>query len=91
MFADILGAFETPYQTAPLDLHEETFYVARKGLIDARLEAIKDMVKAKEILTKHDDKYRPYNVFCTGVRWDMCPKEDLLEIIEVREYLETAQ
>lgn len=83
MFADILGAFETPYQTAPLDLHEETFYLARKGLIETRLEDIKDIDKAKAILAKHDDKYRPHNVFCCGVRWDLCPKEDLLEIIAV--------
>ncbi|KZT69818.1 hypothetical protein DAEQUDRAFT_241498 [Daedalea quercina L-15889] len=41
IFADIPGAFETPYQHAPLDIAEDTFYYARQDLIDQRLEGLK--------------------------------------------------
>jgi hypothetical protein len=37
--------FETPYQTAPLDLFYDTFYRARKDMIDERLQEIREMAK----------------------------------------------
>ncbi|KAI0723944.1 hypothetical protein C8T65DRAFT_714858 [Cerioporus squamosus] len=40
IFAPIPGAFETPYQSAPLDLAEDTFYFSREDIIEARLEEI---------------------------------------------------
>ena len=83
IFADIPGAFETPYQTAPLDLMEDSFYYARKELVEARLAEVKQG-SAKAILESHDDKYREKNTWCVGVRWDICEKQDLLEIVEVR-------
>lgn len=82
IFADIPGAFETPYQTAPLDIAEETFYYARKEMIDRRLEEIKEG-QAQEILEQHDDAYREKSTWCVGVQWDLCGKQDLLEIVEV--------
>jgi Fanconi-associated nuclease 1 len=82
LFADIPGAFETSYQTAPLDLAEETFYYARKEMIDTRLEEIK-CGKAREILESHDDAHREKNTWCVGVQWDICHKQDLVEIVEV--------
>ncbi|TFK36369.1 VRR-NUC domain-containing protein [Crucibulum laeve] len=81
IFTDIPGAFETAYQSAPLDMAEDSFYHARKDLIDARLRDIKSG-KAREILEKHDEKYREKNVWCIGVRWDMCERCDLVEIVE---------
>ncbi|KAF8237701.1 hypothetical protein L208DRAFT_1388872 [Tricholoma matsutake] len=81
IFADIPGAFETPYQTAPLDLTEETFYYARKEMIDTRLDEIKQG-QAREVLERHDDAHREKNTWCAGVQWDICGKQDLVEIVE---------
>ncbi|KAF5386729.1 hypothetical protein D9615_001528 [Tricholomella constricta] len=82
IFADVPGAFETRYQTAPLDLAEDSFYRARKESIDARLEDIKKKGQAQEFLRRHDDLYRENKTWCVGVRWDICEKQDLLEIVE---------
>ncbi|KAM6500213.1 VRR-NUC domain containing protein [Amanita muscaria] len=81
IFADVPGSFETPYQTAPLDLAEDTFYFARKDMIEQRLEEIHDG-KAKEILERHDDEHREKQTMCIGLRWDICEKKDLVEILE---------
>lgn len=82
IFADIPGAFETPYQSAPMDLTEDSFYCARKEMIEQRLSELREG-KAREILERHDDKYRAKETWCVGVRWDLCPKQDLVEIVEV--------
>jgi Fanconi-associated nuclease 1 len=82
LFTDIPGAFETSYQTAPLDLAEETFYYVRKEMIDARLEEIKCR-KEREILESPDNAHREKNTWCVGVQWDICQKQDLVEIVEV--------
>lgn len=83
IFAEVLGAFETPYQTAPLDLFYDSFYRARKGMIDERLQEIQDG-KAREILEKHDNAHRDNAIICVGVNWEVCSKEDLLDIVNVR-------
>jgi hypothetical protein len=82
IFADIPGAFETPYQSAPMDLMEDSFYYARKEMIEQRLSELREGT-AREILERHDDKYRAKETYCVGVRWDLCPKQDLVEIVEV--------
>ncbi|KAG6908582.1 hypothetical protein DXG01_004068 [Tephrocybe rancida] len=82
LFTDVPGAFETAHQTAPLDLGEDCFYRARKGLIDVRLEDIKCPGRAREIVQRHDELYREKNTWCVGVRWDICAREELLEIVE---------
>ena len=82
IFAEVLGAFETPYQTAPLDLFYDSFYRARKEMIDDRLKEIQDG-KAREILEKHDKAHRDDAIICVGVDWDLCSREDLLEIVDV--------
>ncbi|KAI1794637.1 VRR-NUC domain-containing protein [Ganoderma leucocontextum] len=78
IFAPIPGAFETSFQSAPLDIVEDTFYYSRQELIDARLEGIRDG-KAAEILEQTYDANT--NVMCVGVRWDLFQKEDLLGIV----------
>ncbi|PBK93269.1 hypothetical protein ARMGADRAFT_966786 [Armillaria gallica] len=80
IFADVPGAFETKFQTAPLDIAEDSFYYARKELIQARLREIEDG-KAAEIMERHDRTYRPSKTWCVGVKWEY-PKEDLLEIVQ---------
>jgi len=82
LFADVPGAFETPYQSAPLDIAEDCFYYAREGLISDRLTEI-EQGKARGILKKIDDENRPKGTWCVGVRWDMFEQQDLLEIVDV--------
>ena len=82
IFAPIPGAFETPYQTAPLDIFEDTFYHAREDLIENRLDEI-SRNNARQIIQNVDDEHRERGTWCLGVRWDLFPKEDLLEIAEV--------
>ncbi|KAF5373813.1 hypothetical protein D9758_000974 [Tetrapyrgos nigripes] len=86
IFADVPGAFETGYQIAPLDLIEDSFYRARKEIIDKRLEEIEDG-KAREILEKHYEMYKgneggKKETWCVGMRWDVATKGDLGEIVE---------
>jgi len=82
IFAPIPGAFETPYQTAPLDIFEDTFYHAREELMEKRLDEISGN-NARQIIQNVDDEHRERGTWCLGVRWDMFPKGDLLEIAEV--------
>ncbi|KAI0282107.1 VRR-NUC domain-containing protein [Russula aff. rugulosa BPL654] len=81
IFAPIPGAFETPYQTAPLDIFEDTFYHAREDLIENRLDEI-SRNNARQIIQNVDDEHRERETWCLGVRWELFPKEDLLEIAE---------
>jgi Fanconi-associated nuclease 1 len=83
IFAPITGAFETPYQTAPLDIFEDTFYHAREELIENRLDEI-SRNNARQIIQNVDDEHRERGTWCLGVRWDLFPKEDLLEVAEVK-------
>lgn len=82
LFADIPGAFETEYQSAPLDIAEDCFYYAREGLIKERLAEI-EQGKARQILEKIDEEHRAKGTLCVGVRWDLFTKQDLLEIVDV--------
>ncbi|KAF9469395.1 VRR-NUC domain-containing protein [Collybia nuda] len=81
IFAEVPGAFETAFQDRPLDMNEDSFYYARRDLIEQRLSEIRDGV-AQGILERHDDKYREKKTWCVGVQWDMCEKQDLLEIVK---------
>lgn len=82
LFSPVPGVFETPYQSAPLDIASEYFFFARRDLIKQRLREI-EQGKAPEILAQTDDKYRKNNTMCVGVRWDDYSKEDLVEIVTV--------
>ncbi|KAI0295465.1 VRR-NUC domain-containing protein [Russula brevipes] len=81
IFAPIPGAFETPYQTAPLDIFEDTFYHAREELIETRLDEICDG-NARNIIERVDNEHRERGTWCIAVRWDLFPREDVLEIAE---------
>ena len=76
------GAFETPYQSAPLDITEESFYHAREELIERRLTEIING-QAQQILETADDKYRGNKTWGVGVQWDSFEKQHLLEITHV--------
>lgn len=83
LFAPVPGAFETAYQTAPLDLAHDSFFSAREAAIEERLKEIEDG-KARELIEKIDDEERGRATFAVGVRWDRFGKTDLAEIVEVR-------
>ena len=82
IFAAIPGAFETPFQVAPLDIDTDTFYHSRRELFDKRLAEIKQG-KAREIIRNMDSKHRGDQTLCAGVRWDLVQGEDLENIVEV--------
>ena len=81
LFHPVPGAFETKYQNAPLDLLQDTFYSARRSIIDARVRELEEG-KAPDILARVDERERPSETWCVGVHWDFS-SEDLLEIVEV--------
>ncbi|KAI0076777.1 hypothetical protein K474DRAFT_1644316 [Panus rudis PR-1116 ss-1] len=81
IFAKVPGAFETPYQTAPLDIAEDTFYNSRKEKIDKRLEDILNG-EATRFLKRFDDEHRQKERCCVGVKWDKFTKAELIEIAE---------
>lgn len=78
LFMDVDGAFETEFQTAPLDLSTDVFYVMRASEINQRLAAISNG-EYIGILEQVDDRERPKGTWCVGVRWDYS-KADILEI-----------
>lgn len=89
IFGPVPGAFETMYQTAPLDIAEDTFYLAREEVIRERLEQIK-AGQAVEILATMYDQHCEKQPVAVGVRWDMFEKEELLEIAHVCFFCTTA-
>lgn len=82
IFESIPGAFETPYQTAPLDIAEDSFYYARKDLMEKRLAAI-EAGKGADLVRAVDAKHRASGTWCVGVRWDLFSSEDLVDIVTV--------
>ena len=83
IFAPIDGAFETPYQVAPLDIAEDTFFYSRQDIAKTRLKqlAVADNATIMEMMdeayTTHEKKR------CVGVQWEMFEKEHLKEIAAV--------
>lgn len=82
IFTSIPGAFETPYQSAPLDIAEDSFYFARRDLIERRLDEI-EAGAAAEIIERTDETHRERKTWCVGVHWDLFNRQDLLEIVTV--------
>lgn len=82
LFDSVPGAFETPYQCAPLDLVDDTFYFARQDKIEARLKDI-EQGKGPEFVNKHDAAHRERNNLCVGVNWERYGRQELLEIVNV--------
>ncbi|KAL8293066.1 hypothetical protein RQP46_000760 [Phenoliferia psychrophenolica] len=82
LFTPVDGVFETPWQSAPLDLATDAFFAVRKKLIEKRLKFIANAKHSKiaELLSVVDDQERPHGTYCIGVNWDKYSKTDLLEI-----------
>ena len=81
LFHPLPGAFETPYQTAPLDLGEDTFAPARAALIEIRLEAMSKTSTALEMLRETDDAQREKGTWAVGLNWEY-EKDDLEELLQ---------
>ncbi len=81
LYTHIPGAFETPYQLAPLDLGDDSFYQSRKEAIEERLEKMQKTKVALEMLREVDERERERGTLAIGVRWDF-EREDLVEIVK---------
>ncbi|KAI8340588.1 VRR-NUC domain-containing protein [Chlamydoabsidia padenii] len=83
VFSPIPGAFETPYQSAPLDLWSDAFYVERVGMINERLAQIcqEGSTLYLDIIKQVDDQHRPLQTLCAGVNWNY-EQHHLLEVAE---------
>ncbi|WVQ97668.1 hypothetical protein IAU59_004782 [Kwoniella sp. CBS 9459] len=81
LFSPLPGAFETPYQTAPLDLGEDTFAPSRQEAIEHRLEAMSKTSTALSMLKEVDERERQRGTWAVGVNWDY-GSTDLEEILE---------
>ncbi|GAA5976907.1 hypothetical protein JCM11641_002192 [Rhodosporidiobolus odoratus] len=81
IFSPVDGVFETPYQSAPLDLSSDAFAVVRRPAIIARIAAIQ-AGQAGTFLEEVDERERPLNTWAVGTNWDRFEKQDLLEIVE---------
>ncbi|KAI8883044.1 hypothetical protein K501DRAFT_219991 [Backusella circina FSU 941] len=80
IFAPIPGVFETPYQSAPLDLHSGDFFEARLEIISQVLLEISDGDYLSILKTAYDREC-PKNTMCVGINWKY-ELDDLLEIAE---------
>eukprot|EP00850_Spirogloea_muscicola_P018365 SM000167S02978 [mRNA] locus=s167:251131:256223:- [translate_table: standard] len=67
LFSDVPDVFQTPFQTAPLDLNTDAFFTARRELIDRRLEEVRQG-EGVRLLTR---SWRAHHgVWCAGVNWE---------------------
>ncbi|KAH7343716.1 hypothetical protein B0J17DRAFT_643633 [Rhizoctonia solani] len=84
LFAPTPGAFETPYQSAPLDLAHDSFFGSREEIINARLLELRNTADAaRQIVKNVYAREREREPWCVGVRWDLFQhEEELIEIVE---------
>jgi Fanconi-associated nuclease 1 len=81
LFAGVPGVFQTPYQTAPLDLCSEFFWTSREASILLRIKEIGDG-QSVPILVERYSEEAVKKTLCIGVSWDFS-LNDLVEIAEV--------
>jgi len=81
LFLALPGAFETHYQTAPLDLGEDTFAPSRHLAFEARLVEMSKTKRALELLREVDEREREKRTWAVGVNWEY-GREELEEILE---------
>ncbi|KAL1208950.1 Fanconi-associated nuclease 1-like protein [Cardamine amara subsp. amara] len=74
LFSDVPGVFQTRFQTAPLDLETESFYITRKETIESQLEKVANGM-AEEILIISYETHR--GTACRGVAWERFSLEEL--------------
>ncbi|EPQ25837.1 uncharacterized protein PFL1_06512 [Pseudozyma flocculosa PF-1] len=79
--SDVEGAFETPFQAAPLDLGSDAFAVVRSREIRERLDEI-ERTGGLHLIARADDEQRPRRTWAVGCRWDLFGREELLEVAQ---------
>ncbi|PWN41753.1 hypothetical protein IE81DRAFT_303249 [Ceraceosorus guamensis] len=81
IFLPIPGAFETAYQSAPLDIGEDSFIVARAPQVRQRLHLIEERggLDLMEEVHKRESQRKTWAIGC---KWDTYPLEDLLQIAQ---------
>ncbi|KAK6146063.1 hypothetical protein DH2020_019932 [Rehmannia glutinosa] len=67
LFADVPNVFHNNFQTSPLDLETDTFYEARKSLIEAHLDKIQDGMAEEILITSFESHV---GTACRGVNWE---------------------
>ncbi|KAK4838019.1 hypothetical protein QYF36_010411 [Acer negundo] len=67
LFSDVPDVFRSRFQTAPLDLATDSFYVVRKNLIESQLQKIHDGMAEEIIITSWESHM---GTACKGVNWD---------------------
>ncbi|CAN6808791.1 unnamed protein product [Brassica oleracea] len=72
--SDVPGVFQTRFQTAPLDLDTESFYLTRKETIESQLEKVANRM-AEEMLIISFETHR--GTSCRGVAWERFSLEEL--------------
>lgn len=75
LFHPLPGAFETCYQTAPLDLGEDTFARARASMIEERLTQMESTEAALAMLREADKRERERGTWAVGLSWDFGRRE----------------
>ncbi|OVA19093.1 zinc finger protein [Macleaya cordata] len=74
IFADVPDVFHTQFQTAPLDLGCDNFYIARKSLIESHLHNIHEGMAEEILITSWESHI---GTACRGVNWDQHSLSDL--------------
>ncbi|XP_024006654.1 fanconi-associated nuclease 1 homolog [Eutrema salsugineum] len=74
LFSNVPGVFQTRFQTAPLDLETESFYLSRKETIESQLEKVANGM-AEEILIMSYETH--CGTACRGVNWERFSLEEL--------------
>ncbi|KAG1827560.1 uncharacterized protein BJ212DRAFT_1443532 [Suillus subaureus] len=80
IFLPIPGAFETPFQTAPLDMAEDSFYHARRDPIEIRLKELEDG-QGEEIVNRVEAEHKARKTWCVGVDWELVEEGEIVEIV----------
>jgi fanconi-associated nuclease 1 len=85
LFFDILylympNVFQTAYQTCPLDLHTDAFYIARTSEINRRLVEIANG-EAERIIRTVDGRERKKRTCIIGLKWEF-ELDDLVELVQ---------
>lgn len=79
LFAPVPGAFETPYQRAPLDVDTDVFHLARRPAIEEQLTRI-ERTGGLDIIQSVDARERPLRTYAQGCRWDDFSVDVLQEV-----------
>ncbi|KFM28553.1 Fanconi-associated nuclease 1-like protein [Auxenochlorella protothecoides] len=77
LFAPVPDVFRTPFQSSPLDLRTESFYIGRQDLIERILGEIAAGGVEERLRAVWDAHC---GELCAGIRWDRWPLEELLTV-----------